>query len=95
MFIFEGNAAVLNVRAECKNIQQYPRILTSSITVVITLFMIFATFSYYIYKETCNPIFVLTLQPITPIVTAIYILVCINAYCSYPVQILCAFDIAE
>lgn len=50
MFIFEGNAAILNVRAECKDQALYPKILTSSMVVTVALFMSFATFAYSVYK---------------------------------------------
>ena len=95
MFVFEGNAVVINVRAETINQNKYPRILTSAVISVITLFMVFATLAYYVYREDCNSIFVLNLQPINGYVTFIFFCVCINCFISYPVQILAAFDIAE
>ena len=95
MFVFEGNACVINVRAETINTDKYPKILTMAVTTVITLFMIFATIAYVTYKGDCDPIFVLSLKPVNGFVTFIYFCVCINAFISYPVQILAAFDIAE
>ena len=95
MFVFEGNACVINVRAETINTNKYPKILTLAVTTVITLFMIFATTAYVTYKDDCDPIFVLSLKPVNGFVTFIYFCVCINAFISYPVQILAAFDIAE
>ena len=61
MFVFEGNACVINVRAETINQHKYPKILTSAVTSVLTLFMIFSMVAYVTYKEDCNPIFVLSL----------------------------------
>jgi len=95
MFVFEGNAVVINVRAETINQDRYPKILTSSIVAVISLFMVFSMVAYSTYKQDCNSIFVLNLKPINGYVTFIYLLVCINCFISYPVQILAAFDIAE
>ena len=46
MFVFEGNAVVINVRAETINQHKYPRILTSATVTVISLFMVFAMVSY-------------------------------------------------
>ena len=95
MFVFEGNAVVINVRAETINQHKYPKILTSAIVSVLTLFMVFATIAYATYKDQCNSIFVLNLEPINGYVTFIFFCVCINCFISYPVQILAAFDIAE
>ena len=95
MFVFEGNAVVINVRAETINQHKYPKILTSAIVSVLTLFMVFAIVAYATYKGDCNSIFVLNMQPITWYVTFVYFCVCINCFISYPVQILAAFDIAE
>ena len=51
MFVFEGNAVVINVRSEAKNQNKYGRILTSAIMTILTIFMIFSTFGYYVYKD--------------------------------------------
>jgi amino acid permease len=85
MFVFEGNAVVLNVRAETINQHKYPCILTSATLTVITMFMIFSTVAYATYKETCNSIFILNLEPVNAYVTTIVTLVCINCFISYPV----------
>ena len=57
--------------------------------------MVFATVAYSVYKDETNSIFVLNLQPITWFTTTIYFCCCMNAFFSYPLQILAAFDIAE
>ena len=57
--------------------------------------MIFSTVAYLVYREDCNPIFVLSLNPVNGYITFIYFCVCINAFISYPVNILAVFDIAE
>ena len=85
MFVFEGNAVVINVRAETINQHKYPKILTSGIVSVLTLFMVFAIVAYATYKGDCNSIFVLNMQPITWYVTFVYFCVCINCFISYPV----------
>jgi amino acid permease len=95
MFVFEGNAVVINVRAETINQHKFPKILTTAVVSVVALFMVFAMIAYSTYKAESNPIFVLNLQPINGFVTTIYLLVCINCFISYPIQILAAFDIAE
>merc|ERR1711981_736283 len=66
-----------------------------AIVSVLTLFMVFSIVGYATYKQDCNSIFVLNFQPINWYVTLVYLLVCINCFISYPVQILAAFDIAE
>lgn len=95
MFVFEGNAVVINVRSEAKEPEKYGRILISAIIVVLAIFMVFATFAYYVYKDETLPIFTLNLVPINGLVTFVLFCVCINAFVSYPVQILAAFDIGE
>jgi len=59
MFVFEGNAVVINVRAETINQDRYPKILTTAVCSVVLLFMIFSTVGYSTYVGDCNPIFVL------------------------------------
>ena len=95
MFVFEGNAVVINVRAETINQHKYPKILTTAIMAVLSLFLVFAMIAYATYKQDCESIFVLNLQPINGYVTFIMFCVCVNCFISYPVQILAAFDIAE
>ena len=95
IFVFEGNACVINVRSETKNQDKYHIILSSAVGTIMTLFMVFSTFGYVVYKGETNPIFTLNLQPINGLVTFILFCVCMNAFVSYPVQILAAFDIAE
>jgi len=50
MFVFEGNAAVTNVRAETKNTHKYHCILTSAITFMVCIYHIFATLAYWTYR---------------------------------------------
>jgi len=50
MFVFEGNAVVVNVRAETKNQHKYPTILTTAIASVLSLFLVFAMVAYVTYK---------------------------------------------
>ena len=95
IFVFEGNACVINVRSETKNQDKYGKILTSAVCTIMTLFMVFSSFGYYVYRGETNPIFTLDLQPINGMVTFILFCVCMNAFVSYPIQILAAFDIVE
>jgi len=94
MFVFEGNAVIMNVRAETIHKDRYPRILFYAILSTISLFMVFASICYATYRDTTNEIFVINLA-ITPFTIFIRACVCFNALCSYPVQILAAFDIVE
>lgn len=50
MLVFEGNAVVVNVRAETINQHKYSKILTTSILSVLALFMVFAMVAYVTYK---------------------------------------------
>jgi len=51
MFVFEGNAVIMNVRAEAKNKDRYPVILNLAIVSTISLFMVFASVCYATYKD--------------------------------------------
>ena len=51
MFVFEGNAVVINVRSETKNINKYPMILITAVSSTILLFIVFASFGYYVYRD--------------------------------------------
>ena len=95
MFVFEGNAVVINLKAEAKNKDAYSLILASSVMAVLAVFAVFACFAYYVFRSETNPIFTLSLYPINGLVTFVIVCVCVNAFISYPVQILVAFDIVE
>jgi proton-coupled amino acid transporter len=94
MFVFEGNAVIMNVRAETKNIHQYPQILKAAIIFTVVLFMTFASLCYLTYRTQTQDIFTMSL-PVQPFTIFIRICTCFNALCSYPVQILAAFEIYE
>jgi amino acid permease len=94
MFVFEGNAAVINVRAETKNQDQYGKILTTAIILMLSIFIIFSTVAYFTFQGQTNTILSLSFA-VTPFTTFIIGCVCINALCSYPVQFLCMVDIIE
>ncbi len=57
MFVFEGNAVIMNVRAETKNKDQYPQILKYSILFTVCLFMSFASLCYITYRDKTEDIF--------------------------------------
>ena len=95
MFVFEGNAVVINVRSEARNPEKYGNILTSAVLAVLTIFMFFATFAYVVYRDETEPIFTMSLVPINGLITFVLFCVCVNAFVSYPIQILAAFDIGE
>ena len=61
---------------------------------MLVIFNIFATIAYFCYVGQTNSILALNFAT-TPFTTFIIVCVCINAICSYPLQILCAFDILE
>ncbi len=94
MFVFEGNAVIINVRAETKNKQAYPMILKCAILFTVLLFTCFATVCYLTYRDQTKDIFTLSL-PVEPFTIFIRVCTCFNALCSYPVQILAAFEIYE
>lgn len=94
MFVFEGNAVIMNVRAECKDQKRYPAMLRYAIIYTVVLFMTFATVCYVTYRKYTQDIFTLSL-PVNSFTIFIRICTCFNALCSYPVQILAAFEIYE
>ena len=51
MFVFEGNAVIMNVRAETKDINRYPIILNGAILFTVVLFMSFASLCYLTYRD--------------------------------------------
>ena len=59
IFVFEGNAVVINVHSEASHPDKFNKILASAITTIMSLFMVFATFAYYVYRDETNPIFTL------------------------------------
>lgn len=61
MFLFEGNAVIMNVRAEMKKKDDYPKILKLAIVSTVSLFMIFGVICYFTYRGESEPIFTMTL----------------------------------
>jgi len=52
MYIFDGNAIVVNIRAEANEKKAYyPRILVKAIVFSLSLFTCFATICYLVYRE--------------------------------------------
>ena len=62
---------------------------------MIVLFSTFGVFGYICFRDQTSPIFTLSLHSIDSFFSVIILGACINAFISYPVQILCAFDIME
>jgi amino acid permease len=96
MYIFDGNAIVLSIRAEAREKKaQYPSILKRAIVFTLVLFIVFSTICYYVYREQSQPIFTTGLTPLNSLIIFILTCICINALTSYPVQMLAAFNILE
>ena len=85
IFVFEGNAVVINVHSEARHPDKFNKILASAISTICTLFMVFASFAYYVYRDETNPIFTLNFYPINGLITFILFCVCTNAFVSYPI----------
>jgi uncharacterized protein with PQ loop repeat len=52
MYIFDGNAIVVNIRAEANEKKSYyPKILVKAIVFSLCLFTCFATICYTVYRE--------------------------------------------
>eukprot|EP00347_Sterkiella_histriomuscorum_P016583 403352633 len=94
MFIFEGNGIVLNLNHEAKDKKKYPKILTSAVITVITWYMIMTFVCYFTYRGLSMEYITSNLK-INGLTIFVYILFSYNAIASYPVQILCAFEIIE
>ena len=96
MYIFDGNAIVINIQAESGDKKlKYPDILKSAVLFTLVLFIFFASTCYYVYRDHTQPIFTMSLVPVNGLVICILTCVCINALTSYPIQILAAFAIIE
>ncbi len=96
MFLFEGQAVVINIRAETRNKRIYTRMLAISVIFCISFFSFFASYCYYSYRDVdVKDIFMLNLVPVKEVVVLIILMVSFNAMCSYPLQILAAFEIYE
>ncbi|TNV72261.1 hypothetical protein FGO68_gene13750 [Halteria grandinella] len=96
MFSFEGNGIVINLQAEAQNKKRYPSHLRFAVLTIIIWYMILSTVCYATYRGTAGSVdYITQLLPIGPLTIAINLLFCVNAITSYPVQILCAFEIVE
>ena len=63
MYIFDGNAVVINIRAEARDKARYPRILKSAIVFDLVLFIFFSVICYSVFREETKPIFTMNLDP--------------------------------
>jgi amino acid permease len=95
MFVFEGNACIVNVRDESKDKKAFPKVLVASLYSTLSVFMVFGLMAYVTFLDKSSPIIVSNFLPINTYTTLIRVFVCYNALCSYPVQILVAFEIIE
>lgn len=96
MFAFEGNGVVINLKAEARDKQRYPLLLQLAILSIIIWFMVIGTLSYATFKSEAGLYdYVTSNLPLSAFTIAINILFCINTLTSYPLQILCAFEIIE
>jgi len=84
MFVFEGSAVVLNIRAEAKNPKTYPKILYAAVATSLCIFVCFGTVCYWCYREETKEIITMNFIPETSLTLFIKIAVCYNALCSYP-----------
>lgn len=94
MFIFEGNGIVLNLNHEAKDKKQYPKILMGAVATIITWYMTQTLIEYFTFRSTSAE-YVTENLTINGLSIFVLILFSFNAIASYPVQILCAFEIIE
>ena len=95
MFVYVGNSIILNIRAEAMNKGKFPVLLVTSTLATLITYMIYASMAVYVYRSTTPSVFLDALKPVNAYVTVIMSCVCVNAFFSYPLQILVVFDIAE
>jgi len=96
MFAFEGNGTVINLRAEARDPEGYPRILRSAVLTIIVCYMVLSTIAYWTYKsETGNNDYIVENLPLSAFTIVINALFCVTAITSYPLQILCTFQVIE
>jgi uncharacterized protein with PQ loop repeat len=52
MYIFDGTAIVLNIRSEAREKKaRYPTILKKAIVFTLSLFVVFSSICYFVYRE--------------------------------------------
>ena len=95
VFVYVGNTVILNLRAEAIDKKKFPSLLISSTLTTLIIYMIYASMAVYVYRSTTPSVFIDALKPVGGVVTAILCCVCVNAFFSYPLQILAVFDIVE
>lgn len=94
MFIFEGNGIVLNLNNEAKDKRKYPNILSGAVVTVIIWYMVLSMVCYFTYRGQAEDYITANLA-INGFTIFLYVLFSLNAITSYPVQILCAYEIIE
>lgn len=95
MFVFEGNGVILNLRDAADDKKKYPKILSLAVLTVVTLYMIFSTICFLDYRVNISTYITSNMVPINGFVVVCIVLFSINALSSYPIQILCCFEIIE
>ena len=95
MFIFEGNAAIINVKSEVQNKKHFLTLMLVAVILIMVTLIAFGEIGYYTYKSDVQDLFTLNMVPINGFVTTTIVFLCVNAFISIPTQILAAFDIIE
>mmetsp|Transcript_7239 Transcript_7239/g.5227 ORF Transcript_7239/g.5227 Transcript_7239/m.5227 type:complete len:168 (+) Transcript_7239:734-1237(+) len=95
MYSFEGNGVVINLRAAARNKDLYPRILVMSMVTIIIFQMSFSLMCYFTYGNTSGDYITVNFVPLNFLSLSMIYLFCLNAMSSYPLQILCCFEILE
>ena len=63
ILMFEGNAAVFNIRAEAGDKKAYPRIVTYTVGSFLVLYVGLATMGYLAFRDQTAQIFTMSFQP--------------------------------
>lgn len=85
MHVFNGTPSILNIRSEAQHKSHYPLLLKTSILFLLGLFTIYGATSYLAYKNDTQPIFIMTLVPLDPLILFMFVCFSFNSVTSYPV----------
>jgi len=91
MHVFAGNPSIVNIYSESKYQNHYPHLVKLAVCFCLGLYTFYASISYIAYRETTQPIFIMSMVPLDPFILFLFICFSANSMTSYPVQILCAF----
>lgn len=95
IFVFQRNSVILNLKANSKNQRKYPKILFVAVSIIFVWYMLIGLVAYFTFRSQTKDYITSNLEPLDGFAITTNLMFCLNALTSYPIQILCCFELVE